>query len=79
MGLIPVNAVEINFPFSKINSKEALKKMAKGRYPNGHCREGIVVRLSDVYNLNLEGDYEGAKHFMASFKVINDDYALMNS
>ena len=76
MGLVPVNVIEANFPFSKINSKKALKELARGRYPNGHNREGIVIRLSDEYKLNLREDFEEIKHFMASFKVANDNYII---
>jgi RNA ligase (TIGR02306 family) len=54
--------------------KAALKEYAKGRYPNGKNREGVVIR----YDADREPIPEALPGMtnMWSFKVINDDYIL---
>jgi hypothetical protein len=54
--------------------KAALKEYAKGRYPNGKNREGVVIR----YDTDREPVPEALPGMtnMWSFKVINDDYIL---
>lgn len=48
---------------------EQLLELAKGQYPNGHAREGIVIRtITEQYSRTLNS--------RASFKVINNDYLL---
>ncbi len=48
---------------------DELIESAKGEYPGGHPREGIVVRpMEEVYSETLRG--------RLSFKVINNDYLL---
>lgn len=48
---------------------DELLEMAKGNYPNGNVREGLVFRpLTERVSVELKG--------RASFKVINNDYLL---
>ena len=48
---------------------EELLELAKGQYPGGYAREGIVIRtITEQYSQVLSG--------RASFKVINNDYLL---
>jgi RNA ligase (TIGR02306 family) len=52
-------------------SAEELLEYAKGDYPSGKKREGVVIRtVTEQYSPALEG--------RASFKVINNDYLLEN-
>jgi hypothetical protein len=54
--------------------KTALKEYAKGKYPNGEDREGVVIRY-DSGQLPMPKALRGMSN-MWSFKVINDDYIL---
>ena len=48
---------------------ETLLKRADGKYPNGHTKEGIVIRPVEPVYSNLTGEY-------LSMKVINNKYLL---
>ena len=54
--------------------KAALKKYAKGKYPNGKDREGVVIRY-DSGKEAMPGALRGMSN-MWSFKCVNDDYIL---
>lgn len=54
--------------------KSALKEYAKGKYPNGKDREGVVIRY-DSGHCPMPEALRGMSN-MWSFKVINDDYIL---
>jgi hypothetical protein len=54
--------------------KAALKEYAKGVYPNGRYREGVVIRY-DSGNNQMPGPLRGMSN-MWSLKCINDDYIL---
>jgi hypothetical protein len=48
---------------------EQLLEKAKGKYPSGKHREGIVIRpIKEAYSEILKG--------RLSFKVVNNDYLL---
>lgn len=60
---VPIERAGLEFNMSL----EELVEQTKGYYPNGHIKEGIVVRSADAIfsdSLNKE----------LSFKVLNDDY-----
>jgi hypothetical protein len=54
--------------------KASIKEYAKGKYPNGKDREGVVIR----YSSGLAPEPMPLKDMsnMWSFKVVNDDYIL---
>jgi hypothetical protein len=54
--------------------KKALKEYAKGQYPNGKAREGVVIRYDNNDN-DIPNGLRGMCN-MWSFKCINDDYIL---
>jgi hypothetical protein len=54
--------------------KAALKEYAKGSYPNGKAREGVVIRY-DSGGESMPEALRGMSN-MWSFKCINDDYVL---
>jgi hypothetical protein len=54
--------------------KTALKEYAKGKYPNGKDREGVVIRY-DSGNAPMPEALRGMSNTW-SFKCINDDYIL---
>lgn len=60
---------EFNWP-----DKAALKEYAKGKYPNGKDREGVVIRY-DSGRDSMPKALRGMSN-MWSFKCINDDYIL---
>ena len=57
--------------------KAAIKEYAKGKYPNGNDREGIVIRYDKGKNHEgiMPEPLRGMSN-MWSFKVVNDDYLL---
>jgi hypothetical protein len=55
--------------------KAAMKEYAKGKYPNGMDREGIVIRYDTKENGFIPKPLRGMSN-MWSFKCINDDYVL---
>jgi hypothetical protein len=58
-------------------NKAALKEYAKGKYPNGKDREGIVIRYDTMENGFIPKPLRGMSN-MWSFKCVNDDYLLSN-
>jgi RNA ligase (TIGR02306 family) len=75
-GLKTVPLIERkNFDWPDI---KALKEYAKGTYPSGKTREGIVVRHDNnkEAELTLMSSPLPKMHNMWSFKCINDDYIL---
>jgi hypothetical protein len=52
----------------------ALKQYAKGKYPNGKDREGVVIRYDSGSAPVPKALYDMSN--MWSFKCINDDYIL---
>ncbi|MDR0638544.1 MAG: hypothetical protein LBG27_06555 [Spirochaetaceae bacterium] len=52
----------------------ALKEYAKGKYPNGKDREGVVIRYDSGSGPMPEALYDMSN--MWSFKCVNDDYIL---
>lgn len=54
-----------NFPYKDVFDTQALLELAKGKYSNGHAREGIVIRTVEPVNGNL-----------VSGKVIDPNYLL---
>jgi hypothetical protein len=54
--------------------KAALKEYAKGKYPNGKDREGVVIRYDSGHS-PMPKALRGMSN-MWSFKCINDDYIL---
>jgi hypothetical protein len=54
--------------------KQALKEYAKGKYPNGKDREGVVIRYDSGLERMPEALYGMSN--MWSFKCVNDDYIL---
>lgn len=66
LKMVPVEEVKDKFEYDSI---EALIERAKGKYPSGNDKEGIVIRpLEPVYSKTIEGPL--------SMKVINNDYLL---
>jgi hypothetical protein len=57
--------------------KAALKEYAKGKYPNGKDREGVVIRYDTMENGFMPKPLHGMSN-MWSFKCVNDDYVLSN-
>jgi hypothetical protein len=57
--------------------KAALKEYAKGKYPNGNNREGVVIRYDTHEAGYMPKPLRGMSN-MWSFKCINDDYVLDN-
>jgi len=52
---------------------EQLLEMAKGKYPNGQNREGIVIRpVNESYSKIIDKKY--GRQGRMSFKVLNNDY-----
>ena len=63
---VPLEEARENFPF---NTVDELIERAKGKYPSGHNKEGIVIRpLDPVWSLAING--------YLSAKVLNNDYLL---
>jgi len=58
--------------------KAAIKEYAKGKYPNGKDREGVVIRYDTGKDVVMPKPLRGMSN-MWSFKVINDDYVLGKS
>lgn len=68
-GLQTVPIVRDDYTIKPEDDIQKFLHMAKGKYPNGHPREGIVVRpLEEMYSDRLHG--------RTSFKVINNDFLL---
>lgn len=65
IGLPVVEVLNFSMPFL-FNNDEELRQYAEGEYPNGHEREGVVIRASDGLYLST-----GER---ISFKVINLKY-----
>lgn len=58
-----------NFVFDDSVTMDKLIEMAKGTYPNGYPREGIVIRP-------LQGVYSEILKHRLSFKVVSNEYLL---
>jgi RNA ligase (TIGR02306 family) len=66
LSMVPVEETGEAFAYSSV---EELLERAKGSYPNGGRKEGIVIRpLEPVYSPAIQG--------ALSMKVINNDYLL---
>lgn len=66
LNMVPVEEIKDQFEY---NSVEELLERAKGKYPTGITKEGIVIRpLVPVYSEIIDGPL--------SMKVINNDYLL---
>ena len=64
--MVPVEETGDCFDYQTI---EELLERAKGKYPSGMNKEGIVIRpLEPVYSKTVEGPL--------SMKVLNNDYLL---
>lgn len=63
---VPVEETGDQLPYKTV---EEFIERAKGKYPSGNYKEGIVIRpIESVYSKILEGPL--------SMKVINNDYLL---
>ena len=66
LKMVPVEKKKDIFEYSSV---EELIERAKGKYPSGNNKEGIVIRpLESVYSRTIEGPL--------SMKVLNNDYLL---
>ena len=66
LTMVPVEEVKDDFAYDSV---EALLERAKGKYPSGMNKEGIVIRpLEPIYSPTIEGPL--------SMKVLNNDYLL---
>ena len=66
LKMVPVEEMKDVFEYSSV---EELIERAKGKYPSGNNKEGIVIRpLESVYSRTIEGPL--------SMKVLNNDYLL---
>lgn len=66
LTMVPMEEVKSDFAY---NSVEQLLERAKGKYPSGMNKEGIVLRpVEPVYSPAIEGPL--------SMKVLNNDYLL---
>lgn len=66
LHMVPIEEEKQIFPYDSV---EALLERAKGKYPSGMNKEGIVVRpLEPVFSKTIEGPL--------SMKVLNNDYLL---
>jgi hypothetical protein len=54
---------------------DELRNYARGSYPNGHPREGVVIRLCDPLDKYIP-EPQGRMSNMSSFKIINEDFRL---
>jgi hypothetical protein len=55
---------------------DELREYAKGEYPSGHPREGVVFRLYDAYDEIYVADPLPKMANMASLKIINEDFRI---
>ena len=63
---VPIEEEGENFPYDSV---EQLLERAKGKYPSGVNKEGIVIRpLEPIYSKRIEGSL--------SIKVLNNEYLL---
>lgn len=66
LNMVPIEESGEQFPYQTI---EELLERAKGKYPSGTNKEGIVIRpMLPVYSKTIEGPL--------SMKVLNNDYLL---
>lgn len=66
LAMVPIEEQAEVFPY---NTVEELLERAKGKYPSGMNKEGIVIRpIEPVYSRTIEGPL--------SMKVLNNDYLL---
>jgi len=66
LKMVPIEEQRSNFSY---NTVEELLERAKGHYPSGINKEGIVIRPTEpVYSRTIEGPL--------SMKVLNNDYLL---
>lgn len=66
LEMVPIEEIKDSFDYDSI---EQLLERAKGKYPSGMNKEGIVIRPVDpVYSKTIEGPL--------SMKVLNNDYLL---
>ena len=64
--MVPIEEIKDDFEYDSV---EVLIERAKGKYPSGMNKEGIVIRpLEPVYSKTIEGPL--------SMKVLNNDYLL---
>ena len=66
LTMVPVEEVKDDFAYDRV---EVLLERAKGKYPSGMNKEGVVIRpLEPIYSPTIEGPL--------SMKVLNNDYLL---
>lgn len=66
LKMVPIEKVKDRFEYDSV---DVLIERAKGKYPSGMNKEGIVIRpLEPVYSKTIEGPL--------SMKVLNNDYLL---
>jgi RNA ligase (TIGR02306 family) len=66
LQMVPIEEEQEVFPYDSV---DVLLERAKGKYPSGMNKEGIVIRpLEAVYSPTIEGPL--------SMKVLNNDYLL---
>ena len=66
LTMVPIEEVKDDFAYDSV---EILLERAKGKYPSGMNKEGIVIRpLEPIYSPTIEGPL--------SMKVLNNDYLL---
>jgi RNA ligase (TIGR02306 family) len=66
LQMVPIEEEQEVFPYDSV---DVLLERAKGKYPSGMNKEGIVIRpLEPVYSPTIEGPL--------SMKVLNNDYLL---
>lgn len=66
LKMVPIEEVKDRFEYDSV---DVLIERAKGKYPSGMNKEGIVIRpLEPVYSKTIEGPL--------SMKVLNNDYLL---
>jgi RNA ligase (TIGR02306 family) len=66
LQMVPIEEEKEDFPYDSV---DVLLERAKGKYPSGMNKEGIVIRpLEPVYSPTIEGPL--------SMKVLNNDYLL---
>ena len=69
INMVPIEEVKLNLPY---NSIEKLIERAKGKYPSGNQKEGIVIRpVVTTHSKILNGPL--------SMKVLNNDYLLKDN
>lgn len=66
LKMVPIEEEKDSFDYDSV---DVLLERAKGKYPSGMNKEGIVIRpVEPVYSKTIEGPL--------SMKVLNNDYLL---